>query len=178
MIMIGQGQGCDPDYMVDFTWFAQGNAVVFTATSNHPSAAYYWQFGDGTADWAGATVTHLYEPPGPYGVCVLAWYWEGTTQDSCWADYCELVNPFSTGLGEATADPVRVNPVPAHDWITVSGIPARSTLRLLSLDGRSVRSVPAMSTTVNMDLRGLASGTYVLRIEGPGTAIRRKVILE
>ncbi len=178
MIVIGEGQGCDPNYVVDFAWFAQGNAVVLTATSNHPSAAYYWQFGDGTADWAGATVTHLYEPPGPYTVCVTAWYWEDASQDTCWADHCDWVSPFSTGLGEATADLVQVHPVPAHDWITVSGIPARSTLSLFSPDGRLVRSMPSTSTMVNMQLSGLASGAYVLQIEGPGTAIRRKVILE
>lgn len=178
LISTGSGEGCDPNYAVEFATSIQGNAVVFTAAANHPSVAFHWFFGDGTDGWSGSTVTHLYEPPGPYEVCVVSWYWNEASQDTCWADHCAQVSPFTTGLSNLNDAGVLVQPVPAHDQFTVTGLKSGMTLRLLDLEGRVLRAINSNSSAEVLELGGMAAGIYVLQVEGPGMSFRQRVVVE
>lgn len=176
-INVTAGAECDPSYAVDFSWVDQGTAVIFTAAANSNTIGYSWTFGDGT-EGSGQTITHLYEPPGPYEVCVSSWYWNSIQQDTCWATHCELVDPFDTGLDELDGTSIPVFPVPATDLLTITGLSANTRLHLFAADGRLVLSGLAMSTMHSMDVSGLAKGGYALRVTTQHGTLHRKVVVE
>lgn len=179
MVTTNGGDECDPDYATEFTWTAQGTAVVFVATANLPTDGYIWHFGDGSDEDFGNVITHLYEPPGPYEVCLHAWYWNEATEDTCWAYRCYLVDPFNTvGIADISVDDITLFPIPAREVLTISGLPSSATLRLFAADGRLVLNERTSSTTHNMQVSGLASGTYVLRIDAGEFAMHRIVAVE
>lgn len=65
---------CSQIIQASFTSGVQGNVVVFTSTSQSmfPQATtYQWYFGDGGST-GGNTVTHIYDQPGTYQVCLYA----------------------------------------------------------------------------------------------------------
>jgi hypothetical protein len=76
-------------------------------------------------------------------------------------------------------------PNPAHQQVTVRyGIPESAAgpqvqMRLYDLLGRQVRSVKVRPVggrhKTQMDVGGLASGTYVLRLLGGGQTVSRKL---
>lgn len=177
-LTVGSGTPCDNDFETDFTWTAQGTAVIFQGTSNLP-ANLLWFFGDGTIG-NGAVVTHLYEPPGPYNVCFAAWYWNPQTQDTCWAEHCELIDPFDPTNGIADADlvGVRIYPQPATDVLTIEGLEAMALLRLFGSDGRMVLQERAQGSVHHLDVSDLATGVYVLRLDIDGRSARYRIAVE
>ncbi|MBL7951390.1 MAG: PKD domain-containing protein [Flavobacteriales bacterium] len=176
-IAVTAGPECDPNYAVEFSWVEQSISATFTATANLPTIGYNWTFGDGTVGY-GQTLTQLYEPPGPFEVCVSAWYWNDIQQDTCWAHHCELVDLFDTGLGELDGSSIRVFPVPATDQLTIAGLMANTQVTLFTADGRLVQSALVTGTVHNMDVSGLAKGGFVLRLATDHGNLHRKVIVE
>ena len=70
------------------SWSEVGNnTVVFAGTTTLPVDGLIWQFGDGPVGF-GQTVTHTYPAAGQYQVCLYAWYWNNSTQDTCWSEDC------------------------------------------------------------------------------------------
>ncbi|MEO8589301.1 MAG: PKD domain-containing protein [Flavobacteriales bacterium] len=176
-VTVGSGTPCDAGFTADFEWTAQGNAVVFHGTSNLPANGLLWFFGDGT-NGAGEVITHLYEPPGPYNVCLAAWYWNQQTQDTCWAEHCELVDPFDTGIQDNPLGSIHIFPQPASDVITIDGIPTAATLRLFASDGRLVLSDRSTGPLHRIDVTGLATGVYVLHLDMEGSPLRYRIVVE
>ncbi|HRH39268.1 MAG TPA: PKD domain-containing protein, partial [Flavobacteriales bacterium] len=129
-------EGCTP-FECSFASATQNNVVVFSGTANTSVIGYIWYFGDGTQGY-GQTVTHLYEPPGPFHVCLATWYWNALTQDTCWSEHCEWVHPFDVGISELNNADVRIYPNPASSDLTVEGPASGYTVRVLSLDGKLV----------------------------------------
>ena len=68
--------------------------------------------------------------------------------------------------------------VPAHDQLTITGLPARATLQLFSPDGRLVRSAQPNSDTHRLPVQDLATGTYLLLVEASGERAYRRVVVE
>lgn len=64
-----------------------------------------------------------------------------------------------------------VYPNPAHGQVTIRSPGCSAPLLLFDLTGRQVRSLPACSTT--LDVQGLATGVYLLR---QGTAVTRLAV--
>ncbi|HQW98069.1 MAG TPA: PKD domain-containing protein [Flavobacteriales bacterium] len=175
-IVVGGGFGCNPDFACTFTYDAQGTIVVFFGTANFVLDGVVWDFGDGTDGYTN-TITHLYEPPGPYEVCMNAWYWNEAEQDTCWTQFCELVD-LSVGLADASTSSINVFPIPAHDAIQVTGLPANTQLRLFALDGRLVRTERASTSVHSIPVVDLAPAAYVLRMDVDGQAVYRKIMVE
>ncbi len=67
-----------------------GLGVNFANDAIDFSWTYLWQFGDGTTG-SGPNPYHTYPGPGIYTVCLLVWVWDPLTQDTCFADQCELI---------------------------------------------------------------------------------------
>ncbi|HMC96398.1 MAG TPA: PKD domain-containing protein, partial [Flavobacteriales bacterium] len=177
-LTVGSGTPCDGDFETDFTWTVQGTAVIFQGTSNLP-ANLLWFFGDGTVG-NGAVVTHLYEPPGPYNVCLAAWYWNPQTQDTCWVEHCESVDPFNgpNGIQEDPANNVRIYPQPASDMIIIDGLMGSAMLRLFGADGRLVLQERSSGTTHRLNVADLATGVYVLHLDTDGRSLRYSIAVE
>jgi len=173
----GGGEGCDPNYTASFTYQVQNNTVIFVANFITPTLGVVWTFPDGSQAYE-PIHTQLFVPPGPYEVCLSTWYWNELTQDTCWATSCQLVNPFTTGTTDIGTEGVNVFPVPASDVLTVSGLPTSATMRLFAADGRLVLTERSTATTHQVHVAGLASGTYVLRIDASERAMYKRVVVE
>ena|GEM_PF-4181324 len=83
-LAVGNGSDCDPSYTASFTYQVQNNTVIFVANFITPTLGVVWTFPDGSQAYE-PIHTHLFEPPGPYEVCLSTWYWSELTQDTCWA---------------------------------------------------------------------------------------------
>ena len=168
---------CDPDFEISIEHEVQGNAVTFIAGSNIPADGFIWDFGDGTSG-TGDSIIHLFEPPGPYVICVDAWYWEASIGDTCWAESCITVDPFLS-IEELSGSGFLIYPQPASDHLVIdieghSGSFDRS--ELIDMQGRIVRSDRPVGWPHLMDLSSVPGGTYVLRCTGDRT-LRSKVLI-
>ncbi len=176
--LIGGGvTPCDTTFSVAFDWQANGPTVVFVGTSSIPANGFIWDLGDGSTGWT-QVYTHIYEPPGPFQVCLSAWYWTGS--DSCWATTCESVDPFTMGIGDGVpASRFLVFPNPAHDqlYIKIRGPLHNAWLELIRADGALVRTARSSGSQV-LDLNGLLPGLYVLRITTDQGYSQHKVMVE
>ncbi|MBL7944811.1 MAG: PKD domain-containing protein [Flavobacteriales bacterium] len=178
-ITVSGGPGCDPNYTASFTYTVQNNAVIFQADFDTPTLGVVWTFPGG--DQAYEPVhTQLFEPPGPFEVCLSTWYWSEQTQDSCWAHTCQLIDPFntSTAVDENGSDPLRIYPVPAHDRITIEGTVQGTAVQLFSADGRLISTTRSTSDMHQVDVHGLAPGAYVLTVEQDGARTHHRVVVE
>ena len=176
-VTVGGGAPCDGEFAADFEWTAQGTAVILHGTTNMPANGMIWFFGDGTTGY-GDVITHLYEPPGPYNICLAAWYWNEQTQDTCWAEHCELVEPFGTGMNDPAASALRIYPQPASDLVTIDGLVGPAVLRLFASDGRLVLSERATTTSHRLRLADLSTGVYVLTIDVDSRSLRYRIAVE
>ncbi len=85
-----------------------------------------------------------------------------------------------TATEPAGPDAVEVSPNPAHTTLTVSLAPSRTypaTLTLHDLTGRVVRQRAVEGQETVFDVRGLATGVYVLRVGEGASAVRRRVMV-
>ena len=172
------GGGCQP-FQVDFGYGVQGNAVVFEATASVPVVGYLWYFGDGNEGY-GHVVTHLYEPPGPYNVCVTVWYWNSNTQDTCWAEHCEWVDPFQNGVGisETGGIAVRVYPNPARGVLTIDGLASPCDVLIYSPEGRLVLQQRTSTTRHSIGVEQLAPAIYSLELRTAEGSLWQRIAIE
>jgi PKD repeat protein len=90
-ITIGDGSPCD-NAQLSFTPVQQGGGViVFYGSASPPAGNYQWFFGDGTMGNGGPNTQHWYAQPGIYNVCMVGWYWNELTEDSCAVEYCNEI---------------------------------------------------------------------------------------
>ena len=178
-ITVNSGGDCDPDFSAGFNYQVQNNVVIFFANFDTPTMGVIWAFPDGAQAYE-PIHTHLFEPPGPFEVCLSSWYWNEQTLDTCWAYTCQVVDPFNTttGLDELTANGLQVFPVPANDQITVTGLTSHATIHLIGPDGRLVIRDQASSGTHRMSVQDLAPGTYLLIVEQGGERWHRRVAVK
>lgn len=176
-VTVSEGGPCSGDFSADFDWSAQGTAVVLHGTTNMPASGLIWFFGDGTTGY-GEVITHLYEPPGPYTICLAAWYWNEPTQDTCWAEHCELVDPFSVGMDDHSTTALRIYPQPASDLVTIDGLVGAAVLRLFASDGRLVLQERSTVRSHRLDVTGLSTGMYVLNVDADGRSLRYRIAVQ
>jgi len=77
-----------------------------------------------------------------------------------------LTTEFSTGLGNTNGSPSEfmLQPNPASESVEVRSRKNIGSLRLLTADGRLVQQSRVGSCTAQLDLNGLANGTYVVEL--------------
>ena len=123
--------------------------------------------GGGEAIADGQSVTHQFEESGAYIVCVVAWIWDETVQDLCYADECTMVQVI-VGLDEnAPIGNWSVFPNPAKDHVIIDGdeLLNSADLKLYSAEGRLQRQERIDRSPHRMQIDGLAPGVHFLRIE-------------
>lgn len=175
-VVSGSEDGCD-GFEVAFSWIGQGPSASFTGISEQPGVGYSWHFGDGL-EGSGQNVTHVYEPPGPYLVCVTGW-WADAGADTCWADHCEWLDLFTVGLGEEAQSEVRITPNPAHGHVEIALRNGPAEVLLHAPDGRVVANLRMVGPHVRLGLEGLPAAVYVLelRMAGHATLWHRLLVL-
>lgn len=68
----------------------------------------------------------------------------------------------------ASGRAIALYPNPAHGFVTVSGIEQGSSISVISLDGRIVKSLVATSDIQRVDLSQLSAGIYILKVMTKG----------
>lgn len=91
------------------------------------------------------------------------------------------IPPLTTGIASADDTQIRVYPQPANDLLTVQMEDGGfTTLELLSLDGRTVRSITVLGRDrLDVSVQGLAPGMYMLRLlpVNGSAVVTRKIII-
>ena len=160
----------------DATVCVGGPLAVSVQASSSATIGYQWLL-DGTAI-AGAnastyTTTATFGDEGTY-TCVLT-----TAGDTLLAGPMNMLVEVCTGMGEPGLSGLRAWPVPADDVVHVawSGMPTTVTYTLVDATGRVVGQGSATGSELfSIDLRGVSSGAYVVRLEGAGSTWTIRVV--
>ncbi len=172
--------GCDPGFIVEISADPDGNTVTFTASTSLPAMGHNWDLGDGSIA-SGGSVTHVFEPPGPYEVCVDSWYWDQASGDTCWAEACITVDPFVGMAEEQLSNSIVIHPQPARDAIMIDatrGSDPPTALQLFSTDGKAVRSDRPDRWPIHLSIGDLPAGVYILQLHFDDLRIHRSVIIQ
>jgi len=153
---------------------------------NGDALTFAWDFGDG-ATGSGETVSHTYTAAGEYTVVLMASDGALTGTDSLTVSIASGVNTESVELPESlvlrAAYPNPFNPTTTITY----GLPAAAEVRITATDllGRQVATLVAGDIkaagyhTVQFNADGLASGTYLIRMEvGDFVATQQVVLLK
>ena len=162
--------------------------IDFSAsTSTDPNGdalTYAWDFGDGTTN-SGETVSHTYTAAGEYTVVLTASDGALTGTDSLTVSIASGVDTESFELPE-TFVLKAAYPNPFNPTTTVTyGLPAAAEVRITAsnLLGRQVATLvagdmkPAGYHTVQFNADGLASGTYLIKMEAGDFMATQQVVL-
>jgi hypothetical protein len=147
-------------------------SVSFSDSSYHDIRAWYWDFGDGTADTI-AHPTHTYAAEGMYQVCLVVSNPRGADT------LCKWVQVLSTALSEPNEHTqITLSPNPAAEQIvlTAENLPANSaTLLVYDALGREVLRRPLHGNAARIeeciDISRLPAGLYFWRVETVGAFV-------
>jgi hypothetical protein len=77
---------------------------------------------------------------------------------------------------ESNTSKTEIYPNPAQDFIKViTEIDEKTTLRILSLDGRILKTLPLISNQTLVDIKSLISGVYIVEIINQTSKITFKI---
>lgn len=72
---------------------------------------------------------------------------------------------IATGIAEEETSGLQVFPSPASDWISVGGEAPMKSIIILDITGRPVANRVVNTSTVKLDVSGLAHGKYLVHVE-------------
>ena len=151
---------------------------------NNDALTFAWDFGDGAKD-SGETVSHTYTAAGEYTVVLTASDGVLTGTDSLTVSIASGEDTESLELPE-TFVLKAAYPNPFNPTTTVTyGLPAAAEVRITATDllGRQVATLVAGDMiaagyhTVQFNADGLASGTYLIRMEAGDFVATQQVVL-
>ncbi len=139
-----------------------GPAYTFTATTPQGVTAYAWDFGDGTPQVNGTmpTQAHAFAGAGPYTVTLRA-------SGPCGADTVTLTITLTNSIEDAAASAgATLYPNPASENISVRSAAAMEEVAVLDMKGAVILKMPVRGMLeCTADVRGLAAGAYILRVQ-------------
>lgn len=89
MIQVVDSVPCDPDFSASFSFEITPDGVSFTAMPD-TADGWLWDLGNGITA-AGLNTIHQFDTVGAHTVCLSAWYWNESLQDTCWAINCQVI---------------------------------------------------------------------------------------
>lgn len=153
-----------------------GECGTFTDLSPNGVATRLWQFPGGTpATSADSIATVCYTEPGSYAVTLTVTNAGGT--DSTTLEEAVVVEVCTGMSAEHDHTTLRLWPNPAHGSLSV-GWDGQEALgaTLIDATGQVLRTILLTPGTNEVDVRGLASGIYLLRADDGRT--QRMVVVE
>ncbi|MCC7233207.1 MAG: T9SS type A sorting domain-containing protein [Bacteroidia bacterium] len=82
-----------------------------------------------------------------------------------------------SGIEDNTVSGLSLFPNPATDLVTVSNLPAGSTVRITDMTGRKVYSRPAGSENTLVNTSDFANGVYLVQVENNKGVLTQKLII-
>jgi PKD repeat protein len=151
------------------------NQLTASFTSTTPNIqAWAYQFGDGGSSIL-QNPTHTYGMPGQYTTCLSVYDLNG-----CTANYCDTVLVSLVGTEVPQSAVLEVWPSPAQGAAHVR-VPASGpgTLTLTDMRGARLRSwTRTAAQDLELNLQGIAAGTYLLEWTGPEGRLLGKLMVE
>jgi PKD repeat protein len=159
-----------PVPVADFTSVTQGHDADFTNTSTNGDT-YLWTFGDGNTSTL-ENPSHTYAADSTYTVCLAI-----TSADGCIDDTCFGVSVSTASVDMLHPLSMSIYPVPADEQLTVElVIDEDQAFELLTITGELVLTGELTNGTNVVNVKALASGTYLLRLKNFENYSRRIVI--
>jgi hypothetical protein len=136
----------------DFEFSQEGNSFTFVPNDSN-AASYFWYFDDGWFSYE-TSPTHTYVANGFYQVCLT------TTSECGSSNNCLSINVITTNSEENLPVEKSIFPVPASDFIQISGLETlrASAIVATSTDGKT--TVLTLSENI-VDISNLAPGLYI-----------------
>jgi len=151
-----------PSPNAGFTYTISGNTVNFTNTSTGANA-YLWNFGDGESS-ADVNPSHTYASLSNWHVCL-----DAKNGSNC--SFTTCIDVLMTGIRSVTAqNQWEIFPNPVTDNLTIratSGNLNIESVEVIDLIGKIVAEqlIKNQNKTVQINVAGLASGMYFLKIK-------------
>lgn len=96
------------------------------------------------------------------------YFWHVRAKDAdtfgLWSQRSQFTTGVLTSVQEAEAPSLGISPNPATDRVVVATPEGTGTVELIDLEGRRRRTVAVRTASTEVDLRGLATGAYVIRL--------------
>lgn len=90
-----------------------------------------------------------------------------------------VIMPYPLGNNEVEASAIDVYPNPATDFIQIAGAQGQGSVTLFDITGKMIFNESNMTLTNALDVSGLTSGAYIMKIEGEEFAPKTlKVIIK
>jgi PKD repeat protein len=158
-----------PNPVSNWTFSAANETLTFTDVSTNTPTTWAWDFGDGGTSNV-QNPTHTYTIGGPYQVCLVA-------SSGCGSDnHCQIVTVGITGLEDISFSDVQISPNPAIDDFQINtSFEGLMNVKLYDLTGKLITDTN-VSNEQAIDLRGLAEGSYVVKIAINGHETVRRLI--
>jgi len=157
--------------------------------SGVPPIRYDWNWGDGSTHDTVAYPTHVYASAGYYSICLSITDSAGCTNTFCNNFYLHrpdnntmvtinVIAPLTTGIKEATNQPISIFPNPASDLLTIifSKISSPSQFKIFNMLGEMKYSSLISSQRTSIDISGLANGVYLVEVITENNILRQKFI--
>jgi len=168
-----------PGPVAIFSHTTNGLTVSFTNLSTGNPNSIAWDFGDGNTSTM-PSPTHVYAVPGVFTATLTV------SDGNCTTVFTRVID-FTSGtntLNQAVYS-VEISPNPATETanLSISGNPGGQFVRvaLFSTDGRLVqdeRYDVGRNAVVQLDLKGLAAGLYVVKVAGEAGLVVKKLVKE
>lgn len=149
-----------------------GNTVTCTSINPRNVIGYEWTFGDGSPSSYAASPTHTYAASGTYTICLKV------SSNCGFLITCKDTTVTVLGIEDQNIIPgVSIYPNPASDKVYVKGLKEKTNYLLNTITGAVICKGALDRTDTEISLRGLAAGTYMLRLSNDrGQVMRTKVL--
>lgn len=146
--------------------YQQNNSTITFSAQGSNGLEYRWNFGDGSDEESGETVSHTFNQAGNYNVRLVA-------IRHCISDTASIEVTIDENGGsqegiEITEEEssLRVFPNPCSGMVTVTLGMERGILRLVNLEGKVMIEASATASGTTLDLGNLPRGVYFLEVRG------------
>ncbi len=84
----------------------------------------------------------------------------------------------ATALNDFNISVIKIYPNPATEFVTITGIEAPTTIRIINITGKVVRAIVVTSTEIYIDITDLSKGIYFVQLELQGKVQTVKMVKE
>ena len=152
-----------------------GTLVDFTDLSGGNVVGWLWNFGDSTLSLQ-QNPSHFFPSVATYLACLTA-----TSNYGCSNTVCDSVYVIGAGIedykGHSFAISLSHNPAKDKLYITCNKLYGNESLELLTSVGQSILKSEITNPKSEIDISGIATGIYFLKVTGNQRAAMLKVVI-
>lgn len=152
-----------------FSYSSRALDVVF-ANETTGAQNWYWDFGDGETSRL-ESPDHSYSASGTYTVTLHV-----ENKIKSWDEISIEISVDNTGVEEFTLSQISFYPNPVRDKLIIHNLPDRTTIDLFSVNGKLVRSINPDAKQIEIDMKELPVGLYILNFSSQQKSLQQRVL--